>query len=66
MTVATMEGQRIETMQAAREWYGRHRVDVLARLTDAPSATVERRSAALLAFAFDDDPGVVARAHAVR
>ena len=67
MTVATIERQRIETTSAAREWYARHRGDVLAQITDAaPTAVVERRSAALLAFAFDDDPSVVARAHAVR
>ena len=67
MTVATVEARRIATPQAARQWYAEHRADVLAHLTDAlPSSDVGRRSAQLLAFAFDDDPSVVARARALR
>jgi hypothetical protein len=62
MSVRTMEPGRV-TSQTAREWYAEHRVDVLARLADAsPRASLDRRTAELVALALDDDPAIVARA----
>jgi len=67
MTVGQVDTEEITATRAARAWYAKHRSDVLARLADparSPAAGV--RSAQLLAFALDDDPGVVARTRAMR
>ena len=62
MPARTMEPERITTRNA-REWYSEHRIDVLAHLTDAsPRGAPDRRSAELLALAFDDDPAIGGRA----